>query len=451
MSLQSVDQKICVIGLGYVGLTLATVMADVGFDVLGVEIRQDVLDLLDRGEPHFHEPGLAEMLKRVMRRGNLRYTQYIPEECDSTVFIITVGTPLRPDGSVRLDMIESVSRELAGRIKDGDLVIMRSTVRLGTTRKIVQPILQQSGKVFDLAFCPERTLEGKALSELRELPQIVAGESRAAQIRSAQIFQMLTPTVVRVTDVETAEMIKMVDNAQRDVAFAYANEIARLCDAIGISAAEVIRAGKLGYARTNLPMPGPVGGPCLSKDSYILAEGLASYGVTPEITMTARRLNERQCEETVARLCDTMRQAPGFPEQPKVALLGLAFKGRPATDDLRGTMAKPILEALKAQLPNARFVGYDPVVPAEMTETLGLEAEPTLESAMTGAHMALILTNHVAFENMPLENLAELMARPSIVYDYWNMFSPNDLHLPPGTGFMALGAAGRAILPYSKD
>src|SRR4051812_4147538 len=260
------DRSVCVLGLGYVGLTLGVAMADVGFDVYGVEIRDMVLDKLAEGEPHFYEPGLQQKLGRAMKAGRFKFGKHIPQEFRGSVFIITVGTPLGKDGKTRVEIVEGVSREVASHLKDGDLVIMRSTVKLGVTRQLVAPILDSAGVKYDLAFCPERTLEGHALVELRQLPQIVGGFSDSATVRASQIFQFLTPTVVRVSDLETAEMIKLIDNAQRDVAFAYANEVAQSCDAIGISAAEVIRAGKLSYPRTNLPMPGPVGGPCLEKD-----------------------------------------------------------------------------------------------------------------------------------------------------------------------------------------
>ena len=136
------------------------------------------------------------------------------------------------------------------------------------------------------------------------MPQIVGGHDRDSRIRAAQVFQFLTPTVVQVSSLETAELIKLIDNAQRDVHFGLSNEVARIADAIGVSAVEVIRAGKLGYARTNLAMPGPVGGPCLEKDSYILANGLKGFEIAPEIIMAARRTNERQPAEIVAQLRD---------------------------------------------------------------------------------------------------------------------------------------------------
>ena len=126
------------------------------------------------------------------------------------------GTPLGPDGHIRIEYIEGVGRQVAGHLKKGDLVVMRSTVKIGTTRKLIYPILKKAGVAFDLAFCPERTLEGKALIELRQLPQIVGGMTLAGAIRASQLFQFLTPTVIRVSDVETAEMIKLIDNTNRE-------------------------------------------------------------------------------------------------------------------------------------------------------------------------------------------------------------------------------------------
>jgi nucleotide sugar dehydrogenase len=331
-------------------------------------------------------------------------------------------------------------------LKKGNLVVLRSTVKIGTTRQVVAPLLKNARVPFDLAFCPERTLEGQALKELRQLPQIVGGINAASAVRASQIFQFLTPTIVRVSDVETAETIKLIDNAHRDVLFSYSNEVARICDAVKISAVEVISAGKLGYPRTNLPMPGPVGGPCLEKDSHILAEGLKERGFEPKITLLSRRLNENQPEEIVQMLADVLNRQPGFPENPTITLMGLAFKGRPITDDLRGTMARPIFGSLKQHFPKARFRGFDAVVSPSDVKKFGLTFFPTLASAMKQAYLVLILNNHPIFSDMPLERLAESMARPSLVYDFWNNFSASALRMPPRRFYMALGSHGQATL-----
>ncbi len=268
-----------------------------------------------------------------------------------------------------------------------------------------------------------------------------------AAVRASQLFQFLTPTVVRVSDAETAEMIKLVDNAQRDMLFGYANEVARMCDAFGVSATEVIRAGKLGYPRTNLPMPGLVGGPCLEKDPHILAEGLHGSGIEPEMTKAARLINERQPREAVAYLRKLYEEAEGHEDKPVVTLLGLAFKGQPPTDDLRGTMAKPVFAALREAFPGARFRGYDAVVPHPAIAAFGVEPQATLEAAFEGASVALILNNHPSFAAMPLSTLSERMRKPAFVYDFWASFDPSELHLAPGVGYVALGSHARAILP----
>ncbi|MBI3453587.1 MAG: nucleotide sugar dehydrogenase [Rhodospirillales bacterium] len=441
------DRHICVLGCGYVGLTLAVVMADVGFDVTGVEIRDDVLEKLNRGEPHFHEPGIGAHLKRLISLGRLRFAKYIPPQSAATVFIITVGTPLDGQGRARLDMVQSISREVASHLKPGDLVVMRSTVKLGTTRKVVISILDAADTPYDLAFCPERTLEGQALAELRTLPQIVGGVTLAACVRASQLFQFLTPTTVRVSSLETAEMIKLVDNSHRDVFFAFSNEIARLCDVAAIGAAEVIRAGKLGYPRTNLPMPGPVGGPCLSKDPYILAEGFEGTGINASIVLAARRTNENQSGEAVSIIKATTDCMIGFPPNPIVTLLGVAFKGRPSTDDLRGTMALPILAELRKRYPMATFRGWDAVVAADDIARLEIEPMEDLASAMAGANLVVIANNHPAFAEMPVESLADSLARPALIYDFWNNFEARRLTLPGGVGYMGLGGRGVANLP----
>jgi nucleotide sugar dehydrogenase len=440
------DRSVCVFGLGYVGLTLAVTMANAGFRVFGIEIRQDVVNQLSEGKPTFHEPGLAEHLRNAIQSGALSVHPAVPAACDANVFIVTVGTPLGADGRARMDMIGHVAHEVAAAMRLGALVIMRSTVRLGTTRSVVAPVLDSRGIKYHLAFCPERTLEGVAMQELRKNPQIVGGSDLHACVRAAQMFQFITPTTVRVRDLETAEMIKLVDNAQRDVHFAFSNEVARMCDAIGVSAAEVIQAGKLGYPRTNLAMPGPVGGPCLEKDPYILAEGLAQLGLVPEMTLAARKLNERQPEEVAGSIRAATERMRGFPDKPVIAILGIAFKGRPATDDLRGTMARPIVAALRRRF-NASWRGFDAVVGSAAISEFGLDPFPSLENVLDGAHLAIITNNHPVFTGMPIETLARRMAQPALIYDFWNHFDARDLRMPPHVGYMALGSHGCARLP----
>jgi UDP-N-acetyl-D-mannosaminuronate dehydrogenase len=210
---------------------------------------------------------------------------------------------------------------------------------------------------------------------------------------------------------------------------------------------EVIRAGKLGYTRTNLPMPGLVGGPCLEKDPYILSEALEDLGYTPVITMSARQLNERQPRDVAAHLHSLALKLKGFPKKPVITFLGIAFKGRPATDDLRGTMTRHVFAALKKFFPSATYRGYDAVVPRAEIQKFGLLPCARLEQAFRGSDLVLITNNHPVFSNMPLSRLSEKMNRPGVVYDFWNCFSPSSIHMPQGTCYLALGSHGKAVLP----
>ena len=189
---------VAVVGLGYVGLTLAVALADTGFRVLGVEHRSDVVDLTNRGKPHFSENGLSEMLAHAVETEHLVATLALDQTVSAEIYVITVGTPLNKDGRARLDFIEAATRAVAENMPDGALVILRSTVKIGTARKVVAPILEASGKRFQIAMCPERTLEGKAMHELRRLPQIVGADTPETRERAAHFFYKLTPTAVQV-------------------------------------------------------------------------------------------------------------------------------------------------------------------------------------------------------------------------------------------------------------
>jgi UDP-N-acetyl-D-mannosaminuronic acid dehydrogenase len=321
-------------------------------------------------------------------------------------------------------------------------VILRSTVKVGTTRNVVSPVLAATGKRFEIAMCPERTLEGKALQELRELPQIVGADDPAVADRAAAVFRKLTNTIVLVSDLETAEIVKLVGNTFRDVQFAFANEVARLCDAFGVSAHEVISSGKLGYTRTNIPLPGLVGGPCLEKDPHILLESARTRGIHLEITSAGRRVNERQPEETVRFISSEINRRE-LAAPLRISVLGMAFKGTPETSDLRGSMSIKVLDALKKAHPDAEIGLYDPVtsqsvLAAEFPDehTFGRFGE-----AVSGASVVVIGNNHPSLGTISPRMISEFMGPNGFVFDYWNHFS----HLPSselGDSYFAVGKSG---------
>ena len=413
---------VCVVGLGYVGLTLAVGLAEQGFCVSGVEKRTDVVDLLRDAHPHFSEKNLPEALSRVLDQQRLFISGHI-EPCSSAkIFIITVGTPLDTEGRFSTDNLIASTHDVASVMPAGSLVILRSTVAIGATRNIVMPILESSGVDFCLAMCPERTLEGAALSELRSLPQIVGGVDHKSTSVAAQFFRDFAKTVVCVESAETAEMIKLVDNTYRDVIFAFGNEVAIACDAFGVSAHEVIECGKLGYPRTAVAYPGPVGGPCLEKDPHILSQSAKKFGTSMPLTEAARALNETLPEY----ISHCVEKLLGRKSSGNIIIAGLAFKGIPETDDLRGTTALPIINCIKERLPMCHLTGFDPVCNVAILECAfkNLDrVERNFFDAIQNADILVIANNHPFFKSFDIEQVLSHMASSSVVFDCWNMYS----------------------------
>ncbi len=430
-------------GLGYVGLTFAVTLADIGFSVFGVEIKDDILNLLKKGKPHFFEPGLEGTLKKVLNTKSLIISKNIPKNAKIDIFIITVGTPLEKNKKTNTRMISNVCNEISSVLKENSLIILRSTVEIGSTKNICKKIFNKRKIDYQIAFCPERTLEGKAMSELRVLPQIIGSEKIETRIRCAQFFSFITPTVVQVSSLETAELIKLIDNCQRDVSFALSNEVAIISDSIGVSANEVINAGKLAYPRTNLPIPGPVGGPCLEKDSYILNNGLKIKKYKPAIIMSARKLNESLPDIVIEKLNVYLKKKNINDKNISITLAGLAFKGKPETDDLRGTMAKPIFLKLRSLFGSSKISLYDPVVErSKIKEMFTTNICNSLEKSFKNCTLYIIANNHPIFSSMPISNLSNSMKKPGIIFDFWNNFSSHNILFPENIDYIGLGELG---------
>lgn len=436
MKRTSEDDRVCILGMGYVGLTLAAVLADRGCKVVGVEIDPKILASISNAKAHFFEVNLDMMLRRTMNRGNLRFCAEIPADEQFDVYVITVGTPLNAENRPRMDMVRNVAGNIAAHMQDGALVILRSTVRLGTSEQVVKPILNATGRSYDLAVCPERTVEGKALTELRSLPQVVGGETPRASERAMKFFRRITPTIVEVSSLAAAELIKLLDNSYRDVFFSFGNQVALICESLGLVAHEVVRAANIGYERTNIAQPGFVGGPCLEKDPHILIDSLKDKDFDPTIIRSGRELNEYLVgfglKQALGKLDGLDRNAP-----LNVSLMGLAFKGRPDTDDLRGSPALLMLRELREALPNARIRAQDYLVSDERIRELGLEPVDD-EEAFRDAQLVLVLNNNIRYERLDVEPRVNSMARPSVVADFWNNFAQR-LDLPEGVRSYVLG------------
>ena len=436
-------RSVAVVGLGYVGLTLSMVLADNGFSVIGFDTNEDLVAKLLRKEASFFENGLENLLQTHVG-GNFRPT-VSSNDLLADIYVVTVGTPIIPETMTpNVGHIRQAVEGIADKLKKNDLVVLRSTVPVGCTRSEVIPLLERvsgltAGDDFFVAFCPERTAEGRALKELRELPQIVGGYDQQSRELGMRFFNENTHTVVDVGSLEAAEMCKLLDNTYRDTVFAYANQMALLTEKLGLNLNELVAKVNLGYGRNKIPFPSPgVGGPCLSKDPYILQYNFAAFGLDCAVTTAARGINEAAPRLIYERCRDMLHSAGKDIHKDKVFILGFAFKGEPATSDLRESTTLWFLDYLKAQGVEDIW-GHDPVVEDSELAALGIQVGH-LEDGFRDAAAVFIMNNHRSYSDLNINSLLSSMAKPAVFYDGWNIFPAQDIQCQPGILFAATGA-----------
>lgn len=427
--------EVAVVGLGFVGLTFAVSLASKGFRVVGIEQSEEVLRSLKLGKPHFHEAGLEVALREQLdaSRIDLAPSMEFAWSCSSPrVVVLTLGTPrgLAGADSGPLHRVMEAMRVL---LVGGELVILRSTVSVGTTRALGKSLMD-SGLDVHLAMCPERTVEGQALRELSTLPQIVGGIDPPSSSMAARFFAQQGVPVVTVSSPEVAELSKLASNTYRDLQFAFANELASVARAAGVDPYELVESTNWEYPRSHLALPGPVGGPCLQKDPWILAESAESLGVDARISRAARITNELVPADVAAQV---LRLIERDDPTAKVAIFGLAFKGRPETDDLRGSPSLEVINLLTKERPDASISVWDPLIASlEVDATAGnCYLAASHRECMLGADAVVVMTNHAFFSTPEfLEALDQLP--PNVpVLDLWPTFNTQ-----AGRGQLRFGA-----------
>lgn len=428
--------RVGIIGLGYVGLTLAISAADHGIEVYGVEINPHIKNCLKEGHAHFFEPGLDTLIQKHFGK-TFHCVDNFPEDIPYNAFVITVGTPLAqgektPDFTAIQSALQAIRRVYTGR----ELVILRSTVSVGTTRKVVIPFLSAlCGKPEDTilaGMCPERTVEGKAVEELEQLPQIISGSCPEALEIAQRFFRHMTPYVIPVGSLEEAELVKLYCNTYRDMTFAIGNAFCIAAQSFGVDGTSVIRHANQGYSRSNIALPGFVAGPCLEKDAYILTNNMPDCA-SKDLIMSARRFNE-SLEDLVVQWVHS-RIGDARPDQI-VALSGMAFKGQPVTSDLRGSSSVYIARKLHAAGYRLRL--HDYAARREELEALSLgEVCMNLEDACRDAALLLVLNNHKEYAALKALPVSEEDTARFTVLDAWGVC--RDLYQNPHVNIYTLG------------
>lgn len=340
------NKKICIIGLGYIGLPTAALLANRGYDVHGVDVVQSTVDIINRGEIHIVEPELDTFVQTAVNSGKLKANL---KPCEADVFILAVPTPFHDGFVPNIDYIVSATKAIAPYVKENDIVILESTSPVGTTDK-VEEVLKENGvdtsKLF-IAHCPERVLPGQIMRELVENDRIVGGTTAEATEKTVEFYKTFVSGEVLSTDARTAEMAKLTENSFRDTNIAFANELSMLCDKFEIDVWELIKLTNR-HPRVNVLQPGAgVGGHCIAVDPWFIVHAAKEANVEANIIRTAREVNTYKTEWTIEKIKnEALKFEAENGRKAKVACMGLAFK--PNIDDLRESPALYITKRLIA-------------------------------------------------------------------------------------------------------
>ncbi|HBA64712.1 MAG TPA: UDP-N-acetyl-D-mannosamine dehydrogenase [Methylococcaceae bacterium] len=385
--------KVCVIGLGYIGLPTASLLGTKGFDVFGVDTSEHVVNTINQGKIHIVEPDLDILVKSAVQSGNLK-AGLQPQEAD--VFILAVPTPFKDDHIPDLSYVEAATRVIAPFVKPGNIVILESTSPVGTTDDIVAKILSEEGhdvgRDVYVAHCPERVLPGRILTELVENDRIVGGINEISTEKVIEFYRAFVRGEILATDAKTAELSKLSENSFRDVNIAFANELSLICDQENINVWELIKLANR-HPRVNILQPGPgVGGHCIAVDPWFI---VARSPDQARLIRTAREVNDAKPHWVI----DKVKVSADKFKNPVIGCLGLAFKAD--VDDLRESPALDIVKEIRNQ-----GIGEVLVAEPNLTEHKEFALLPYQE-VIKRSDIVLLLVDHKPFKLLKATDLKE--------------------------------------------
>jgi len=402
--------KLCVVGLGYIGLPTSAMFAKYNADVVGVDVSAEVIDKLNRGEIHIEEYGLANIIKKVVKNGKFRAT-LTPEKADA--FIVAVPTPNIADEyrSCDLTYVLNAIKVILPFAEKGNVIIVESTVAPRTMDDYVRPLIEKAGFTIGedifLSHCPERVLPGKILHELIHNNRIIGGVTPACAEASAEIYRLFVEGEIVLTTARTAEMSKLMENTFRDVNIALVNELTKICNDLEVNVIDVIQMANK-HPRVNLHQPGPgVGGHCLAVDPHFI------YSKSPDLAKIIK-LSRETNDSMPQYVADSVKKLVKDVENPKIAAFGVTYKGN--VDDMRESPAMEVVQKLLEA--GFEVVLHDPYATSDEYEFV------SAEESVTGADLVIILADHDEFKRLDYNSLAGEM-RKSMLFDTRNCVQPD--------------------------
>ena len=390
--------KVCVVGLGYIGLPTAAFIADSGISVVGVDINERHVEKINNGEMPFFEPGFEALLKSVVADGHLKADTEVAE---ADAFIVAVPTPFNDDYSVNMSYIEAAAKNIAPVLRPGALVVLESTSPPGTTEKMAEILLAErpdlstdpeSANRLLVAHCPERVLPGKIMEEMAANDRVIGGLNPLSTDRAKQLYSSFCNGEMLLTNATTAEMAKLTENSFRDVNIAFANELSIISDKLGIDVWELIELANH-HPRVNILNPGPgVGGHCIAVDPWFI---VSSAQEEAKLIRTAREVNDGKPAYVIAKITEAV-EAEGA---DSIAALGIAFK--PDIDDLRESPALSIVQQMAEKWPEKNILVAEPNV-NELPESLTAYQNVQLvdaSHAISSSPVVAVLVDHTPFKS----------------------------------------------------
>lgn len=389
------QKKICVVGLGYIGLPTAVTFANHGVRVHGVDVNEKAVNMIQNKQLHIEEDGLQERLDRAIDEKLLTVSTK-PEEAD--VFIIAVPSPINRDKTANLEYVRQATASVVPYIKEGNLVVLESTVPPKTVENIMLPELIKTGLKIGVelfvSHSPERVIPGRIFEELTNNDRIVGGINDESAQMTKELYETFVKGTIHITDATTAELVKVMENTYRDVNIAFANELAKIAETLDVNIWEAIKFANF-HPRVNIHYPGPgVGGHCIAVDPWFLVE-LSSEAKIIEL---ARNTNDGMPGYTAKKTKQILQEVANK-TTGKVAVLGLAFKGN--VDDMRESPSTDVIQELLDL--GLEVVSYDPHI---KTNTHPTQTQ-SLEEATTGADVVLVLTDHNEFKALQPASIRE--------------------------------------------
>lgn len=423
--------RLAVIGLGYIGLPVACEFASAGFDVVGVESNPQRVEKINAAQLPMQgsEPGLRELLTQVVKAGRLKATCEYQALSQCDVVLICVETPVDEHFVPNYAALRSALEGLSKVMPDGCLVIIESTLSPGTMDHLVTPLLEESsgkklGEGFYLGNCPERVMPGKLLANLRGIGRVIGGMSPETAETIGALYQHIVHAELDLCDCLTAELVKTVENAYRDVQIAFANEVALICEATGGDIWQVRELVNKSPGRQMLFPGGGVGGHCIPKDPWLLAYGAGEKGVALQLIPAARRVNDAM----PAHVADLVKQALNLAgkriEEARVLILGVAYLED--ADDTRNSPSLALAQHLERY--GIKVMLHDPFVPGYQV---------AVDTAIVGSDALVLMVKHSAYRQLDLANLKSLMRTPILV-DGRGFYHPDDVR-KLGFSYWAVG------------